>query len=166
MTTVQRSNVATFPAIKPGYRLAPVAIGSPDGPQRIAYLECPTFCVIDHLNEPVTFLEDVSHSGVNHTAYIYSFLGDALPTYTLSAGVSIDPMSSDPALQAAHIVVSDEGSADAYLTAEMADSAAVELEMVAAKLREAARTVRLYNANGDSDLNMDEALRRVNGGAA
>jgi len=144
-TTVQPANVAAFPAIKPGYHLAPVAIGSPGATRRIAYLECPDFCVIDHVAEPVTFIEDVSHSGANHTAYVYSFLADALPTYTLSASVGIDPMSSDPELQAAHIVVSDEGNADAYLTPEMADDTADELEALASKLREAARTARLHN---------------------
>jgi hypothetical protein len=48
----------------------------------------------------------------------------------------------------------------------MADDLANELIAFAAQIRAAARTARLANHVGDSDPSMDEALRRVRGGAA
>lgn len=148
-TTVQPSNVHAFPTMKPGHHLAPLTIGTPGAAQRIVYVECPDWCVTDHMAESVDFVQDVTHTGADFTALVYSFISDGLPICTLSAALGVDPMSTDPALRDAHIIVSDEGSVDAYLTPEMADQAADDLAQLAAKLRETARTARLHNQHAE-----------------
>jgi hypothetical protein len=63
----------------------------------------------------------------------------------MAASVASDPMSSDEQLRKAHVIMGDEGCVDAYLTPEMADETADDLDKMAAKLRELARTARLHN---------------------
>lgn len=148
MTTVQLeapANVMQFPAIKPGRHLAPLALGVPGAEQRIVYIECPDWCTTNHLSEWVHFLEDVDHSGEEFAVHVPTFSRDGEPAYTLTATVGSDSMSPDSRMRAAHVIVGDEGSVDAYLTPEMADSTADDLDRLAAKLREAARTARLHN---------------------
>lgn len=145
MTTVQRSNVATFPAVAPGHHLAPVALGAPGPEQKIVFLPCPDWCSTNHVSEWVHFIEDVDHTGEEFAVHIPSFINEGKPAYTLSATVGCDSMSSDPRMRAAHVIVGDEGSVDAYLTPDMASEAADSLRQLAAKLDEAARTARLHN---------------------
>lgn len=144
-TTVPPINVRPFPAIAPGHHLAPVAIGAPGPEQKIAFLPCPDWCTTNHISEWVHFLEDVDHTGDTFAVHIGSFFNPGRPAYTLTAAVGCDSMSTDPQMRAAHIIVGDEGSVDAYLTPDMASEAAADLVKLAAKLREAARTARLHN---------------------
>ncbi|MEY9995859.1 hypothetical protein ABIE67_007891 [Streptomyces sp. V4I8] len=141
----QTTNVATFPAIAPGHHLAPVGIGSPGPEQKIVFLPCPDWCTTNHVSEWVHFIEDVDHTGEEFAVHVHSFLNPAKPAYTLTAAVGCDSMSSDPQMRAAHVIVGDEGSVDAYLTPDMASEAADDLRKLAAKLDEAARTARLHN---------------------
>lgn len=146
MRAEQHTNVHPFPAIAPGHHLAPVAIGAPGPEQKIVFLPCPDWCTTSHVSEWVHFLEDLDHTGDEFVVHLGSFFNGNQPVYSLSVALGCDPMSKDPQMRAAHIVVGDEGSVDAYLTPDMADQAAVDLEKLAAEIRAAARTARLHNA--------------------
>ena len=150
-TTVQPSNVHPFPAIAPGHHLAPVALGAPGPEQKIVFVPCPDWCATNHVSEWVHFLEDLDHTGEEFAVHVRSFFDDSKPAYTMTATIGSDPMSSDPQMRAAHVIVGDEGSVDAYLTPDMADEAADDLVKLAAKLREAARTARLHNAASEAE---------------
>lgn len=145
MTTVQPTNVTAFPALKPGFHLAPLAVGAPGDGQQVVYVECPDWCSEDHVVNFVHFLEDVDHKGDELTVAIPSFWNDKDAAYQLTATLSSDPLSTDLQMQAAHIVMGDSGSVDAYLTPDMADGVADSLIKMACKLREVARTARLHN---------------------
>jgi hypothetical protein len=139
------TNVMPFPAIRPGHHLAPVAIGAPGSQQKIVFIECVDFCRTNHVAEWVHFIEDIDHTGEEFAVHVPSFFSDGKPAYTLTAAVGSDPMSNDPQLRAAHIIVGDDGSVDAYLTPDMANATASDLRKLADKLDEAARTARLHN---------------------
>jgi hypothetical protein len=148
MTTVQPgnlTNVMPFPAIKPGYRLAPLGLGAPTQGQRIVYIECPIWCTEDHVANFQNHLDDVSHNGDDFTVYVPTFLNEGAPVYYWSAAIGMDPESDDARMRAAHVVLSDSANVDAYQTPDMADGVAADLEKLAAKIREAARTARLHN---------------------
>jgi len=144
------SKVTPFPAIAPGHHLAPVALGAPDAGQQIVFVPCPDWCTTNHVSAWVHFLEDLDHTGDGFAVEIGSFFNADKPVYSLNTALGCDPMSSDPQMRAAHIVVGDEGSVDAYLTPDMADETAAGLEKLAAKLRENARTARLHNAAAEA----------------
>jgi hypothetical protein len=140
------STVTAFTAIAPGHHLAPVALGAPGAAQKIVFVPCPDWCTTNHVSAWVHFLEDIDHTGHEFAVHVRSFLNPGKPAYTMTTAVGSDPMSSDPQMRAAHVIVGDEGSVDAYLTPDMADEAADDLERLVAKLRENARTARLHNA--------------------
>ncbi|MFG3660263.1 DUF6907 domain-containing protein [Streptomyces sp. NPDC047706] len=146
-TTVPPASVHTFPAIAPGHHLAPVALGAPGSEQKIVFVPCPDWCTTNHIAEWVHFLEDLDHTGDEYAVHVGSFFNGDKPVYSLTSSVGLDPMSPDPQMRAAHVIVGDEGSVDAYLTPDMAVQAAGDLEKLAAKLREHARTARLHNAH-------------------
>ena len=162
-TQVDLGAIAVFPATKPGYRLVPALIGTRKS-AHIAHVPCPTWCVERHLNEPTT-LEDITHTSASEEVGISSFLRQD-GSLLMYAMLQADPASSDPRLRQAHIGIESDGMPD-YHTPEMAEAFADDLIAFALRLRGLARTARLHNAaNGDSDPDMDEALRRVRGGAA
>jgi hypothetical protein len=138
-------NVATFLAVAPGHHLAPVAIGAPGPKQQIVFVPCPDWCTTNHVAEWVNFLEDLDHTGDELAVHVPSFFNGDKPVYSLAASVCCDPMSRDEQMRAAHVIVGDAGSVDAYLTPDMADGVADDLVKLAAKLREHARTARLHN---------------------
>ncbi|MFJ3507828.1 DUF6907 domain-containing protein [Streptomyces luteogriseus] len=144
-TQVALGTITPFPAVAPGHRLAPVAIGAPGPKQQVVFVPCPDFCVVDHLDNYVHFLEDLDHTGDELAVHIPSFFNGDKPVYSLAASVGCDPMSRDEQMRAAHVIVGDAGSVDAYLTPEMADAVADDLVKLASKLRESARTARLHN---------------------
>lgn len=144
-TQVALGTVTPFLAIASGHHLAPVALGAPCPDQKIVFVPCPDWCATDHMSEWVHFLEDLDHTSDEFSAEIGSFFNGDKPVYTLSTSIGADPMSSDPRMRAAHVIVGDEGSVDAYLTPDMADEAADALEKLVAKLRADARTARLHN---------------------
>ena len=158
------SNATPFPALKPGFHLAPAAIGRSDETPQIVGIFCPDYCVEDHVAARQVAVEDIVHSSETAHTAIRSFLSSE-NVIELYVTIKSEASTSDPRLHAAHVVL-DDGSDDAFLTPEMADNTADDLYKLAAKLREAARTARLHNAAGDSDPDMDEALLRVRGGVA
>ncbi|MFJ8822392.1 DUF6907 domain-containing protein [Streptomyces sp. NPDC102467] len=158
MTTTVRA----FPAIRPGFKLVPAVIGTPATGQQIVYIECPNWCTEDHVNEWQHSVDDVSHWGDYYGAGIPSLTAEG-PVLELSARLFADPTSQDVRLREAHVLVEGLAGADAHLTPTMAEQTADDLIKLAAKLRTAARSARLAR-NGDSDPDMDGALRRVREG--
>jgi hypothetical protein len=144
-TQAPLGTVTPFPAVAPGHHLAPVALGAPGPDQKIVFVPHPDWCTTNHLSEWVHFLEDLDHTGEELAVQVGSFFNGDKPVYTLSATVGCDPMSSDPQMRDAHVIVGDAGSVDAYLTPDMADGVADDLERLVAKIRENARTARLHN---------------------
>ena len=137
--------VHPFPVIAPGHHLAPVALGAPGPDQKIVFVSDPDFCTTNHVSEWVHFLEDLDHTGSEFAVHVPSFFNGDKPVYSLTAAVGCDPMSSDPQMRAAHVIVGDQGSVDAYQTPDMANELANDLRALADKLDEAARTARLHN---------------------
>ncbi|QKZ22054.1 DUF6907 domain-containing protein [Streptomyces chartreusis] len=155
------TNVHPFPAIKPGHRLVPALIGNRKSAQ-VAYIECPNWCGDDHVTGPAA-LEDITHTSRSEDVHISSFLrrDDALLMF---ATIEQDPAAKNPLLRAAHVAVED-GDAPHYFTPDMAEALADDLIGFASQLRHLARTARLHNTSqGDSDPDMNEALRRVREG--
>ncbi|WP_319054111.1 DUF6907 domain-containing protein [Streptomyces europaeiscabiei] len=160
------ANLYPLPTPKPGHRFVPAKVGATNATSIICLIECPTFCVEDHVAEPVRHVEDIIHVSTAPGVATASFLQHG-PHHQVWATVQTDPVAADPRLSSAHIVVEDQGGEYAHLTPEMAEAYADSLIGFASELRHLAREARLHNqANGDSDPDMDEALRRVRGGVA
>jgi hypothetical protein len=158
------ANLYPLPSAKPGHRFVPAKVGATNATSVIVLIECPTFCVEDHVAESVRNVEDISHVSAAPGVGTASFLQRG-QHHTLWATVQTDPVAADPRLSSAHVVVEDMGGEYAYLTPEMAEQYADNLIGFASELRHLARTARQHNqANGDSDPDMDEALRRVRSG--
>lgn len=149
-TQVALGEVTPFPAVAPGHHLAPVALGAPGPEQKIVFVPCADWCRTNHVSAWVHFIEDIDHTGDEFAVHIRSFLNPGKPAYTMTAAIGADPMSSDPQMRAAHVIVGDEGSVDAYLTPDMADEAADSLEQLVAQMRQNAQTARLYNAAAEA----------------
>jgi hypothetical protein len=162
---VTTNNVHPFPAVKPGHRLVPAKVGRDSETGVIVYIECPNWCTEDHVIEPVRNIEDVMHRSDGANVYVPTFGYGAYPVQ-MHAWIESDPVAKDPQFRAAHITVQDvSGNAFANLTPDMGEQVADELIGFASELRHQARTARLANQTaGDSDPDMDEALRRVREG--
>lgn len=135
------SNVTQFPAARTGHRLVPALIGNRKFSQ-VAQVECPSWCVENHLASPTAF-EDITHTSASENVGISSFLkpnGDLLMYAMLQA----DPASSDPRLRKAHIGIETDGLPDVH-TPEMAEQFADDLIRFALQLRGLAATARLHN---------------------
>ncbi|GAB2718295.1 DUF6907 domain-containing protein [Streptomyces bullii] len=135
------TNVATFPASKPGHRLVPALIGTRKS-ARVAPIECPSWCVEDHLASPMQF-EDIIHTSASEDVGISSFLkpDGSLLMYAM---LQVDPASDDQRLRQAHIGI-EAGDMPEYHTPEMAEAFADDLIAFALQLRGLARTARLHN---------------------
>jgi hypothetical protein len=144
-TTVQGAfNVAPFPAMRPGFRLTPAAIGR-SGRTQIVYIEDPVWCTEDHLGEPVGNVEDVMHRGDQSELCVESLAFAPIP-HQLYAYLATDPVAADPRLRATYIAVDNaDASLMAFLTPEMAETVADNAVKFASQLRQLARTARLHN---------------------
>jgi hypothetical protein len=137
----QTTNVTHFPAIKPGHRLVPALIGNQKN-AHVAPIECPMWCVENHLATPTMF-EDVTHTSASEDVGVSSFLkpdGSLLMYAMLQA----DPASPDERLRQAHIGI-ETGDMPEYHTPDMAEAFADDLMAFASQLRNLARTARLHN---------------------
>lgn len=161
------SNVYPLPTARPGHRFVPAKVGATNDASVVVLIEDPLCCTEDHLDDPVRDLSDLMHRGDTASVYVPTFGYGAYPVQ-MHAAVEVDPVASDPQFRAAHVTVQDVGGgAYSYLTDEMAERLADEMVGFASQLRHQARAVRLHNQTVvDSDPSMDEALRRVRGGAA
>lgn len=128
------------PTLSPGYRLVPASIGRP-GRVQTAWIPCPHFCVLDHVAERQVAVEDISHRGAPDHAQVPSMDDDLYSAFEVYAQLYSDPVSEDPRLRVAAVVVTD-GSRDAYQTPEMADETADELIAFALRLKAAAGVAR------------------------
>src|SRR5918999_1527980 len=102
-------NVTPFPAIAPGHHLAPVALGAPGPKQQIVFVPDPDWCRTNHIADWVHFIDDLDHTGEEFAVHVPSFFNGDAPVYSLTAAVVSDPMSSDPKMRDAHVVVGDKG---------------------------------------------------------
>lgn len=161
------SNLYPLPTPRPGYRFVPAKVGATNATSVIVLVEDPEWCTEDHVDEPVRDLSDIMHRGDVASVMVPTFGFGAYPVQ-LHAWVEADPVASEPEFRAAHITVQDAGGGDyCHLTPAMAEKLADDAIGFASELRHKARTARLANQKaGDSDPCMDEALRRVRGGAA
>lgn len=164
-SAISMSNVHAAPAIQAGFRLVPALIGTRAAHQ-LAYIECPNWCTEDHTEYPY-MLDDIAHQGDEAHVSVPSFDNAFGVAHCLDARLFSDPTSDDPRMRAAHVLVDDDTPLQAHLTPEMADRLADDFVAFASQLRHLARAARAHNETaGDSDPDMDEALRRVRGGAA
>ncbi|MEV6398138.1 hypothetical protein AB0M39_25770 [Streptomyces sp. NPDC051907] len=127
-------------------RLVPAKVG-PSGRTQIIHIECPEWCVVDHMDR-MAHLDDVMHYSDCDVVQVSTLSDDDFAHSELYANISSDPSAADPRLRAAHITVNGGSSTDAYLTADMAEELADELIAFAAQVRHKARIVRLHNQAG------------------
>lgn len=135
-------SVATFesPVVSPGIRLVPARIGTWSRNQ-IAYIECPTWCTEDHAADPYA-LEDIAHYADMSGVQVATFLDEHTALYQWWVRIEADPVSEDPRMRAAHVLVGDDSRDEARLTPDMAEELADDLITFAAQIRMAARTAR------------------------
>lgn len=164
-SAISTPNLYPLPTPKPGHRFVPAKVGHTNATSVIVLIEDPLWCTEDHVDEPVRDVSDVMHRGNAEGISVPSFAFASYP-HQLYAQIESDPVATDPRLKAAHVVIEDGGGNNqAYLTPEMVDALADEAISFASYLRSLARTVRQANQTaGDSDPDMDEALRRVRQG--
>ncbi|MFV0136358.1 DUF6907 domain-containing protein [Streptomyces sp. HMX87] len=140
------ATVHPFPAAAPAApRLVPASIGRPGNVQTV-WLQCPTWCHVDHAEVREVAVEDVTHYGPGGGLQVPDMSDDSTAVLEWYVNITSDPASSDPRLRAAHLVVADGATAnDANLTDDQAEELAAELERLAADIRHALRVVRASN---------------------
>ncbi|MEU9470457.1 hypothetical protein AB0D78_28335 [Streptomyces avermitilis] len=128
------------PAASVTPRLVPASIGRPGRVQTV-HVSCPAWCVLDHLDERVVAVEDISHRGQVDHVEVPTMGDDLYSVFEVYSQLFSDPISEDPRMREASVVVTD-GSNDAYLTPDMADVFADSLVAFAEQVRVLARTAR------------------------
>ncbi|MCW7941647.1 hypothetical protein AAW14_06275 [Streptomyces hygroscopicus] len=118
------------------------------------YIECPTWCIVDHVSEKEVAVEDIVHSsydalGSENTASVTvgSFLSKGI-TFEMYASLKAETSGNDPRLQRAHITLDDGGGDDAFLTEDMAEEVADRMANFAIELRRLAGIARQANQLG------------------
>jgi hypothetical protein len=105
------------------------------------YLECPTWCTIDHVRDNQKFLVDVWHSGP--FTDLEAPRRDSTPMLLAYARLGIDPFSEDETMRRPFIFVEDGGSAEgSYMDAEHAEQFADNLAAFAEQIRSMARAMK------------------------
>lgn len=133
-TTVQPP--ASQPAALSDRQIVPALV---DG--QTVYLECPTWCMIDHVHDSQKFLEDIWHSGT--FADLEAPRRNGSPSVIAYARLGLDPFSRDEEMRRPFIFVEDGGSSEgSYMEAEHAEQFADNLEAFAAKIRAMAAAMR------------------------
>ncbi|HKR49530.1 MAG TPA: hypothetical protein VJT72_08110 [Pseudonocardiaceae bacterium] len=116
----------------PAHRVVPALVNG----QQI-FIECRSWCSMDHVAENVRQLADAYHSSDFADLLIRS--GSGKPELLLSARIGLDPYSPDPARLVPFVVI-DDGSDCADLTPQQAEEFADSLVAFAAKVRDLAVT--------------------------
>lgn len=166
MSNTVASNLYPLPTPRPGHRFVPAKVGHSNAASVIVLIEDPVWCTEDHIAEPVRDLVDIMHRSEPSGFGVHSFVRN-IRTHELYAYMESDPVATDAAMKAAHVVIEDGGNEYSYLTPAMAEELADRVVGFASHLRSLARAVRQANqTTGDSDPDMDEALRRVREGGA
>lgn len=136
-------------------RLVPALIG-----RLTVHIECPAWCIVDHVAEAAAFAEDIVHATATSSIAATSMVSRGIVA-ELYTTVKADPSSDDPRLRAAHVVVDKGAGKDACMTPELAEAFADELIGFASEVRRLARIASLANGPVDPAVSMDEALRQV-----
>lgn len=126
-------------------RLVPASIGR-QGRSQTIYIECPTWCVVDHYEIREVAIEDITHYGPGSFIQVPSLLDDSTAVHEWYVNITSDPASGDSRVRAAHLVVSDASPDDAHLTDVQGEELADELERMAAEIRQALMLCRAANA--------------------
>ena len=120
----------------PETRIVPALI---DGTR--VFIECPTWCTIDHVRENQKFLVDVWHSG--EFADLEAPGPNGIPDLLAYARIGIDPFSSDETMRHPFLFVEDGSNAKgSYLDAENAEKFADTLVTFAEKIRAMGRVLK------------------------
>lgn len=140
MTTVQ-APAANGPTVKAtDLRVVPALI---DG-QRV-FIECFSWCMIDHVKENQKFLVDVWHTG--EFADLEAPRRNGTPDLLAYARLGVDPFSSDDAMRRPFLFIEDGGSAEgSYMDAEHAEEFADNLVAFAEKVRAMGRALKAVTA--------------------
>lgn len=121
-------------------RIVPALIDN----QRV-FLECPAWCVIDHVKDNQKYLVDVWHSG--EFADLEAPRLKSTPSLLAYARLGIDPFSDDAAMRQPFIFVEDGNSAEgSYMDAEHAEKFADNLAAFAEKVRSMGRSLKAVTA--------------------
>ena len=118
----------------PSLRLVPAVVSG----ARV-FVECPSWCTVDHTEDPNAPLEDVWHSS-DYADLQAPHMGseDDLIAW---ARLGLDPASSNPGHRKPFIVI-DQGDEGSYMSPDHADRFASNLEAFAAHVRAMARIAR------------------------
>lgn len=103
------------------------------------FIECPSWCTVDHVASPEGHLVDVWHAGEYADLNAPRIGKD--PELALFARLGIDPYASEPERRRAFVTV-DDGGEGFYMTPDLADQFAANLETFAEQIRAMARTAR------------------------
>lgn len=138
-------SVATpeLPVVSPGHHLAPAAIGRRHETPQIVYVECPNYCVEDHVTARHVAVEDIVHTSATDHLSVGSFLSVG-SVFEMYATIKAEASTNDPRLHRAHVVL-DDGSNDAFLTESMAEDVADRLIVFATRIRQLAQAARAAN---------------------
>ena len=146
----------SMPTARPGYRFVPALIGRSTEAGVITLVECPAWCVVDHVAERSVFLEDLNHEGEHKTMQFAPSRGSAVP---VEVYVSQWPGSHETQ---PYLAVDLDCEVDTYgRTAALA--LADQLVAFAADVRRLAQTLP---DDAPVRSQADEALRRVRAGGA
>ncbi|WP_329308374.1 DUF6907 domain-containing protein [Streptomyces microflavus] len=128
------SSVPTPTQVAP-FRLSPALV---DGVK--IWVECPNFCVEDHVASSVKHLADLDHGGEMVDVTLTDLDGEV--QLLAHVQVSCEPGSSNPELRKPHLYVADGGGFDAFVPLDGADAFADGLVAVAQKVRAMVRAAR------------------------
>lgn len=140
-TTVQP---AAIPAAQTSPRLAPALVGRPGHQQRV-WVDCPNWCIVDHVELHEFAIEDITHWSKLFGLQVASMLDPDTAHCEMFARINSDPAHEDPRMQAAHVLVGNGSAEDAFLAPDMADEAGDDLIAFGMRLKEAARVARSAN---------------------
>jgi hypothetical protein len=103
------------------------------------FIECPSWCTVDHVESAEGHIEDVWHGGDYVDLSVPRIGRDS--ELLAFARIGIDPVSSDPAKRSAFVFV-DDGGEGYEMSPDQADVFADDLERFASQIRAMARTAR------------------------
>ncbi|MET4670787.1 hypothetical protein [Streptomyces sp. PvR018] len=104
------------------------------------WVECPAFCVEDHVASSVKHLADLDHGSEMADVTLTDLDGEV--QLLAHVQVSCEPGSSNPELRKPHLYVADGGGFDAFVPLDGADAFADGLVAVAQKVRAMVRAAR------------------------
>lgn len=120
--------------IIPASRLVPAVISG-----TTAFVECPSWCTVDHAEDPDACFEDLSHA--SDCVDLESTVIGRADGLQMFARLGLDPVSTKAYRRVPFLVLDGGGEAD-DLTLDAADEFADNLEAFAAQVRAMARTAR------------------------